>query len=65
MKLQYFSHEALFHCIFPPDCLRQAINKAIQKPHEEFSIGVLDIYGFEIFQVKALTYIYLTLTADR
>uniref|UniRef100_A0A673A6K2 Osteoclast-stimulating factor 1 n=1 Tax=Sphaeramia orbicularis TaxID=375764 RepID=A0A673A6K2_9TELE len=27
-----------------------AINKAIQKPHEEFSIGVLDIYGFEIFQ---------------
>lgn len=32
-------------------CLLKAINKAIQKPHEEFSIGVLDIYGFEIFQV--------------
>ncbi|TNN23372.1 Unconventional myosin-If [Liparis tanakae] len=33
-----------------PSCLLQAINKAIQKPHEEFSIGVLDIYGFEIFK---------------
>ncbi|XP_068174773.1 unconventional myosin-If [Antennarius striatus] len=32
------------------DYLVEAINKAIQKPHEEFSIGVLDIYGFEIFQ---------------
>uniref|UniRef100_A0A7N6A258 Osteoclast-stimulating factor 1 n=1 Tax=Anabas testudineus TaxID=64144 RepID=A0A7N6A258_ANATE len=30
--------------------LLQAINKAIQKPYEEFSIGVLDIYGFEIFK---------------
>ncbi|MGH0176268.1 UNVERIFIED_CONTAM: hypothetical protein FKN15_013403 [Acipenser sinensis] len=27
-----------------------AINKAIEKEHEEFNIGVLDIYGFEIFQ---------------
>ena len=35
-------------------CLLQAINKAIQKPHEEFSIGVLDIYGFEIFKVCTL-----------
>ncbi|KAF3839088.1 hypothetical protein F7725_017805, partial [Dissostichus mawsoni] len=26
------------------------INKAIQKDQEEFNIGVLDIYGFEIFQ---------------
>lgn len=23
----------------------------MQKPYEEYSIGVLDIYGFEIFQV--------------
>ena len=29
----------------------QAINRAMQKPQEEYSIGVLDIYGFEIFQV--------------
>lgn len=40
-----------YHCI----CPLQAINKAIQKPYEEFSIGVLDIYGFEIFQVSPLT----------
>lgn len=32
----------------------QAINRAMQKPQEEYSIGVLDIYGFEIFQVWAL-----------
>ena len=24
----------------------------MQKPQEEYSIGVLDIYGFEIFQVR-------------
>ena len=30
----------------------QSINKAMQKDHEEFNIGVLDIYGFEIFQVN-------------
>ena len=29
----------------------QCINKAMQKDQEEFNIGVLDIYGFEIFQV--------------
>lgn len=29
----------------------QSVNRAMQKPHEEYSIGVLDIYGFEIFQV--------------
>lgn len=29
----------------------QSINRAMQKPYEEYSIGVLDIYGFEIFQV--------------
>lgn len=34
--------------------LKKAINKAMQKDHEEFNIGVLDIYGFEIFQVKIL-----------
>ncbi|OWK12302.1 MYO1F [Cervus elaphus hippelaphus] len=28
----------------------KAINRAMQKPQEEYSIGVLDIYGFEIFQ---------------
>uniref|UniRef100_A0A3Q3KII3 Osteoclast-stimulating factor 1 n=1 Tax=Monopterus albus TaxID=43700 RepID=A0A3Q3KII3_MONAL len=40
--------KALYARVF--DYLVEAINKAIQKPHEEFSIGVLDIYGFEIFQ---------------
>ncbi|ELK08065.1 Myosin-If [Pteropus alecto] len=28
----------------------EAINRAMQKPQEEYSVGVLDIYGFEIFQ---------------
>uniref|UniRef100_A0A669DKM8 Osteoclast-stimulating factor 1 n=1 Tax=Oreochromis niloticus TaxID=8128 RepID=A0A669DKM8_ORENI len=40
--------KALYARLF--DYLVESINKAIQKPHEEFSIGVLDIYGFEIFQ---------------
>ncbi|XP_063056781.1 unconventional myosin-If [Engraulis encrasicolus] len=40
--------KALYTRVF--DFLVEAINKAMQKPHEEFSIGVLDIYGFEIFQ---------------
>ncbi|KAJ3600036.1 hypothetical protein NHX12_033988 [Muraenolepis orangiensis] len=40
--------KALYTRLF--DYLVEAINKAIQKPHEEFSIGVLDIYGFEIFR---------------
>lgn len=30
----------------------QSINKAMVKDHQEFNIGVLDIYGFEIFQVS-------------
>ncbi|XP_006869067.1 PREDICTED: unconventional myosin-If [Chrysochloris asiatica] len=30
--------------------VESAINRAMQKPQEEYSIGVLDIYGFEIFQ---------------
>ncbi|XP_054981018.1 unconventional myosin-If [Sorex araneus] len=32
------------------DFLVEAINRAMQKPYDEYSIGVLDIYGFEIFQ---------------
>uniref|UniRef100_A0A674EQ85 Myosin IE n=1 Tax=Salmo trutta TaxID=8032 RepID=A0A674EQ85_SALTR len=32
------------------DFLVESINKAIVKVHQEFNIGVLDIYGFEIFQ---------------
>ncbi|XP_024135163.1 unconventional myosin-If [Oryzias melastigma] len=40
--------KALYARLF--DYLVEAINKAIQKPYEEFSIGVLDIYGFEIFK---------------
>ncbi|XP_036597218.1 unconventional myosin-If isoform X1 [Trichosurus vulpecula] len=32
------------------DFLVEAINRAMQKPQQEYSIGVLDIYGFEIFQ---------------
>ncbi|NWU84683.1 MYO1E protein, partial [Onychorhynchus coronatus] len=30
--------------------LVDSINKAMEKDHEEYNIGVLDIYGFEIFQ---------------
>ncbi|KAM9816748.1 unconventional myosin-Ie isoform 2-T2 [Neosynchiropus ocellatus] len=32
------------------DFLVESINKAMVKDHQDFSIGVLDIYGFEIFQ---------------
>ncbi|XP_032906150.1 unconventional myosin-Ie isoform X2 [Amblyraja radiata] len=32
------------------DYLVDSINKAMEKDHDEFNIGVLDIYGFEIFQ---------------
>ncbi|XP_054147148.1 unconventional myosin-If [Melozone crissalis] len=32
------------------DFLVESINRAMQKPYEEYSVGVLDIYGFEIFQ---------------
>ncbi|XP_041642420.1 unconventional myosin-Ie isoform X2 [Cheilinus undulatus] len=32
------------------DFLVESINKAMVKDHQEFNIGVLDIYGFEIFQ---------------
>ncbi|XP_075060774.1 unconventional myosin-If [Mixophyes fleayi] len=40
--------KALYARVF--DFLVESINKAMQKPNEEYSIGVLDIYGFEIFQ---------------
>ncbi|XP_076800330.1 unconventional myosin-Ie-like isoform X2 [Clavelina lepadiformis] len=32
------------------DFLVQSVNNAIRKDYDEFNIGVLDIYGFEIFQ---------------
>jgi len=34
------------------DFLVQSVNKAMQKDVVELTIGVLDIYGFEIFQVN-------------
>ena len=39
----------------------QCINKAMQKDQEDLNIGVLDIYGFEIFQVRTR----LLLSADQ
>ncbi|XP_066512615.1 unconventional myosin-Ie-like [Hoplias malabaricus] len=35
------------------DFLVESINKAMVKDHQELNIGVLDIYGFEIFQVRS------------
>ncbi|KAL9988183.1 hypothetical protein ACROYT_G002593 [Oculina patagonica] len=40
--------KALYTRLF--DFLVQSVNKAMQKNVEELTIGVLDIYGFEIFQ---------------
>ncbi|GCB69136.1 unconventional myosin-Ie isoform X1 [Scyliorhinus torazame] len=40
--------KALHSRIF--DYLVDSINRAMEKDHEEYNIGVLDIYGFEIFQ---------------
>ncbi|CAM5133501.1 unnamed protein product [Natator depressus] len=40
--------KALYSRLF--DYLVDAVNKAMQKDYEEYNIGVLDIYGFEIFQ---------------
>ncbi|NP_001080439.1 myosin IE, gene 2 L homeolog [Xenopus laevis] len=40
--------KALYSRLF--DYLVEAINKAMRKEAEEYNIGVLDIYGFEIFQ---------------
>lgn len=34
----------------------QSINKAMVKDHQELNVGVLDIYGFEIFQVSVFKY---------
>ncbi|XP_076827594.1 myosin IEb [Brachyhypopomus gauderio] len=47
-----FSRDALSKALYARlfDYLVDAINKAMQKDHEEFNVGVLDIYGFEIFQ---------------
>ncbi|XP_030605781.1 myosin IEb [Archocentrus centrarchus] len=47
-----FSRDALSKALYARlfDFLVDCINKAMQKDREEFNIGVLDIYGFEIFQ---------------
>ncbi|KAM6967963.1 myosin IEb [Aplochiton taeniatus] len=47
-----FSRDALSKALYSRlfDFLVDAINKAMQKEREELNIGVLDIYGFEIFQ---------------
>ncbi|KAM6995458.1 myosin IEb [Tautogolabrus adspersus] len=47
-----FSRDALSKALYTRlfDFLVDCINKAIQKEQEELTIGVLDIYGFEIFQ---------------
>ncbi|XP_056141830.1 myosin IEb [Lampris incognitus] len=47
-----FSRDALAKALYSRifDFLVESINKAMQKVQEEFNIGVLDIYGFEIFQ---------------
>lgn len=52
MEQASFTRDALAKALYARlfDYLVSAINKAIQKAHEEFNIGVLDIYGFEIFQ---------------
>ena len=55
-------------CLFPRDSklslsttqmfILQGINEAMQKDKEEMSIGVLDIYGFEIFEVLFVSKTY-------
>uniref|UniRef100_A0A3Q3MRQ2 Osteoclast-stimulating factor 1 n=1 Tax=Mastacembelus armatus TaxID=205130 RepID=A0A3Q3MRQ2_9TELE len=47
-----FSRDALTKALYTRlfDFLVDSINKAMQKDQEELNIGVLDIYGFEIFQ---------------
>ncbi|MGH0163977.1 UNVERIFIED_CONTAM: hypothetical protein FKN15_046197 [Acipenser sinensis] len=42
--LQFYCKDALSRRIY------MSINKAMEKDHEEYNTGVLDIYGFEIFQ---------------
>ena len=41
--------------------LSKSVNKAMQKDTDEISIGILDIYGFEIFKVSILTSPYVVL----
>ncbi|XP_063173201.1 unconventional myosin-Ie-like [Candoia aspera] len=47
-----FSRDALAKALYTRlfDYLVDAVNKAMEKEHQEYNIGVLDIYGFEIFQ---------------
>ncbi|CAJ1061297.1 myosin IEb [Xyrichtys novacula] len=47
-----FSRDALSKALYTRlfDYLVDCVNKAMQKDQEELNIGVLDIYGFEIFQ---------------
>ncbi|XP_053330749.1 unconventional myosin-Ie-like [Spea bombifrons] len=47
-----FTRDALTKALYTRlfDYLVEAINKAMRKDKEEYNIGVLDIYGFEIFQ---------------
>uniref|UniRef100_A0A8C5R4E2 Myosin IE n=1 Tax=Leptobrachium leishanense TaxID=445787 RepID=A0A8C5R4E2_9ANUR len=47
-----FTRDALSKALYTRlfDYLVEAVNKAMRKEKEEYNIGVLDIYGFEIFQ---------------
>ncbi|XP_077319961.1 unconventional myosin-Ie-like isoform X1 [Lithobates pipiens] len=47
-----FTRDALTKALYTRlfDFLVEAVNKAMRKDVEEYNIGVLDIYGFEIFQ---------------
>ncbi|XP_028280833.1 myosin IEb [Parambassis ranga] len=47
-----FSRDALSKALYSRlfDFLVDCVNRAMQKDQEELNIGVLDIYGFEIFQ---------------
>ena len=47
-----YTRDALAKAIYSRlfDWLVESVNKAIVKKKQEFSIGVLDIYGFEIFE---------------
>lgn len=47
-----FTRDALSKALYTRlfDYLVEAVNKAMRKEVEEYNIGVLDIYGFEIFQ---------------
>ncbi|CAN9514415.1 unnamed protein product [Ophioblennius macclurei] len=47
-----FTRDALSKALYTRlfDFLVHSINKAMQKHQEELNVGVLDIYGFEIFQ---------------